>query len=166
MKKIKFLILYFSLVIMIFELCACEAFVRKFTRKPKHKELPKEEMVLMPEEYPSLPIDKEELYRNYLFYWKSWQDELIQSLAKGGNHKKITSCVQEAIKNLRALRELLKEDMQKRLDAYIEELESLKNSLVKDVYGLSSQTNRSLAERIKRNILKEFSYNKIKDYLL
>lgn len=166
MRKIKFLILYFILITMVFELCACEAFVRKFTRKPKKEQLPKEEMVLVPEEYPSLPMSKEELYRKYLFYWKSWQDELIQSLSKGSNHKKQISCIEESIKNLKALRELLKEKTQKKLDVYIEELESLRISILKDVHGINLQANRIVAEKIKRNILKEFSYNKIKDYLL
>jgi hypothetical protein len=142
----------------------CDAFVRKFTRKPKKENLPEQELVLAPEEYKAPQVTKEELYRQYLLYWKSWQDELITSLSYDGtNHKKQVDCANESIKNIKSLRELLSTEKQKKLDTYIAQLENLKESVSKDTYGDNIIVNRTTAERIKRNILRDFSYRKVKD---
>ena len=158
----------FKLIIfclLIFNLLGCEAFVRKFTRKPKKENLPQEEMVLAPEEY--VPeVNKEELYRQYFLFWKSWQSELIDSLVQKRSHKKQMECVEEAIKNLMNMRSLLNEEKQRRLDPYIGRTEELKSSIARDVYGASAFTSAQAAERLRMNILRDFSYNKIKDSLL
>jgi hypothetical protein len=145
---------------MVITLVGCEALARKFTRKSK-KEAPAEEMLLAPEEYKGPNMTKEELYRQYLLFWKSWQDELIESLSRG-NHKKQMECVQEAIKNLQQMRGLLVADQQKKIDIYITQLQDLRDYINRDVYGVSSRGNASTAERIRRNILRDLSYAKIK----
>lgn len=139
----------------------CDAFVRKFTRKPKKENQPKQELVLVPQEYKPPKMTKEEVYRQYFLYWKSWHDELINSLSGGSSHKKQIDCANEAINNLEALRVTLQEAKQKRLDAYINQLKGLKKEIVEDLYGNNISTNRSTAERIRRSILRDFSYNKI-----
>jgi len=139
----------------------CDAFVRKFTRKPKKENQPKQELVLVPQEYKPPKMTKEEVYRQYFLYWKSWHDELINSLSGGSSHKKQIDCANEAIKNLEALRVTLQEAKQKKLDAYINQLKGLKKEIVEDLYGNNISTNRSTAERIRRSILRDFSYNKI-----
>lgn len=156
-----------TIIILCFivNLTGCEAFVRKFTRKPKNENLPREEMVVTPEKYKAPLISKEEQYRQYFLYWKSWHDELINSLSYSANPKKQIGCINEAIKNLQALKELLKEEKQKMLTNYINQLEKLKDSIVSDVYGTHSVASRFDAERLKRDILDNFSYPKIKDYL-
>ena len=146
-------------------LIGCDAFVRKFTRKPKTENLPQEEMVLAPEEYKGPQMSKEELYRQYFLFWRSWQDEVISSLLEKASHKRQVNCAEEAIKNLNSLRELLNEDKQKKLDIYLTQLEELKDLITKDLYGNNSSSYAQKAELIKRNILRDFSYNKIKDFL-
>jgi hypothetical protein len=141
----------------------CEAFVRKFTRKPKKEESPQEEMVLAPQEYKSPEMSKEELYRQYFLFWKSWQDELIGSLSIGANHKKQISCINETLNNLEQLRLLLNETKQKELDIYINQLKELKRLIIEDSYGSNINKNRFTAEHIKRNILRDFSYNRISE---
>jgi deoxyribodipyrimidine photolyase len=150
---------------LLVTLIGCDAFVRKFTRKPKKEELTQEEMVLAPEEY-KVGMSKEELYRQYFLFWKSWQDELINALSREGSHKKQVACAKEAIKNLEYLRPLLNEEKQKQLDVYINKLNALKDSVEEDAYNNNFAINASLAESIKMNILKDFSFNKIKNYLL
>lgn len=162
-SKGKSLVFIFSLWFLINAL-GCEALARKFTRKSKKDDAVKEEMVLVPEEYKS-NLTKEEEYRQSLLFWKSWQDELISSLSIGANHKKQVDCASEAIKNLMNLRALLNTEMQKKLDGYIVQLGNLKESISKDVYGNNIVNSRTTAERIRRNILRDFPYNKIKDYL-
>jgi hypothetical protein len=143
----------------------CDAFVRKFTRKPKKEEAPQDEMVLAPEEYKGVQMTKEELYRQSFLYWKSWQGELIESLSNNGNHKKQIACANEAIKNLESLKALLNSQEQLKLEVYIKQLKELRDSITQDVYGNNIFNNRVTAERIKMDILRNFSYKKIKDYL-
>ena len=144
----------------------CDAFVRKFTRKPKPGSQPREEMVLAPEEYKAPQMPKGELYRQYFLYWKSWHDELIESLLQRKSQKKQIDCVQEAIKNLIGLKELLNQQMQMKLGVYIGQLRNLQEQILSDLYGSSADFSRQAAERIRMNILKHFSFNKVKDSLI
>jgi hypothetical protein len=162
LKKLVLLVASYSLLVTIF---GCDAFVRKFTRKKNKENLPQEEMVLAPEEYKGPQMSKEEQYRQYFLFWKSWQDELIGSLSQNSSHKRQVSCAEEAIKNLVNLRVFLIPEKQNKLDFYINELQELKNQIAQDIYGSAIARNITEAERIKRNILRDFSYNKIKDYL-
>jgi len=164
--KIKNIIYQFGICFLIFSLIGCDAFVRKFTRKSKKEELPQEEMVLSPEEYKGPNMTKEELYRQYFLYWKSWQDELIAALSYNGNYKKQLGSADEAINNLENLRSLLNLKMQKKLDAYINQLKDLRDSIKKDPYGNNVANNRLTSERIKMDILHDFSYRAVKDYLI
>lgn len=150
-----------GLLIIVFELTGCEAFVRKFTRKPKKEDLPKEEMVIEPQEYKEIQASGDSLYKQYFLFWRSWQDELIQSLSAGANHKKQTSCAEEILKNLEQLYALLSEDKQKDLGVYIKQTKDLIDLINKDIYGTNVSGNRFSAERIKRNITRDFSYNKV-----
>jgi hypothetical protein len=151
--------------VLIFSLIGCEAFVRKFTRKPKKAEWEKEEMVLAPEEYKGPQIPKDQLYRENLRIWQAWQDELLTCLAPDLNYKKQVDCAIQAIKSLVTLRGLLNQEGQKKLDVYIGELTDLKNSIAGDLYGSNVYRHRARAERLKRNILRDFTYDKIKDKL-
>jgi len=143
----------------------CDAFVRKFTRKRKKENLPKEQMVMAPEEYIPPKMSKEEVYRNYFLYWKSWHDELINALSAGASQKKQIDCANEALENLEEIRKTLQGPTQKKLDAYINQLKDLKSGIEEDLYGSSISQNRLTAERIRRGIMRYFSYDKIKNYL-
>lgn len=164
MKSKAFLLVtsYLLLVTML----GCDAFVRKFTRKPKTQELPQEEMVLVPEEYKAPQATSEEQYRQYFLFWKSWQSELIDSLLQNKSQKKKLDCIEEALSNLINLKGLLNTEAQKNLDIYIAQLTELRDQISRDLYGNNSANNSRIAERIKRNILRDFSYNDIRDYLI
>jgi len=149
---------------VILNLIGCEAFVRKFTRKSKNENLPQTEMVLVPEEYREI-MGKEELYRQYFLFWKSWHDELISSLSLGANHKKQIGSANEAIKNLEQLKAYLNAEKQKESDIYLNQLKTLKELITKDAYGSNCSVNRYTAESIRRSILREFSYSKMKNFL-
>lgn len=145
-------------------LLGCEAFTKKFVRKPK-KEGKREETVLVPEEYSPLDIPIEQRYRQYFFYWKSWQDELINALDSGASHKKRRSCIDEAIKNLKELKPLLFEEKQKDLDAYLYKLKELQIKINQDIYNRGLFGHKATAESLKRNILRDFSYPAVKNHL-
>jgi hypothetical protein len=160
-KRILFFIVGLPLVI---SLAGCEAFVRKFTRKPK-KDGVREELVLSPEEYVAPKKTTEELYRDSFLYWKSWHDELLSSLVKDGNHKKQRDCIQEALKNLDQMRALLKPAKQQGLDIYISQMKSLQEAISRDSYGMNVLMNAANADRIRKSILKNFSFPGIKEGL-
>jgi hypothetical protein len=160
------IILLVTICFLLVTALGCDAFVRKFTRKSKKENQPKQELVLVPEEYKPPKMTKEEVYRQYFLYWKSWHDELINSLSGGASQKKQIDCANETLKNLDSLRGTLQEARQKKLDIYIGQLKYLKKEVEKDLYGNNISTNRLTAERIRRGIMRDFSYNKIKDYLV
>lgn len=150
---------------LLLGMLGCEAFVKKFTRKPKKDRMPQEELVLAPEEYQPPRMSREEAYRQSFLYWKSWHDELIQSLLSGTNHKKQTDCARQALENLLQLRSLLDEASQKSLDTYIDRMRSLEESISNDVYSSNQARNRLSAEHLKQDILRDFSYERVKDHL-
>jgi hypothetical protein len=164
--KVKSLLKIFGFCFLIVTLLGCEAFVRKFTRKPKHEV--QEPMVLAPEEYKS-NLTKEELYRQYFMFWKSWQDEIINALdivTANRNQKKPVDCTKEALKNLLNMRAMLKADKQAKLDAYISRMQDLLDEIEQDIYGTNTYRQRQKAERLKMDIQRDFIYPKIKDALI
>jgi len=150
---------------LVLTLLGCEAFVRKFTRKSKKEKAP-EEMVLSPEEWKGPKMTKEEMYRQYYTFWKSWQDELINALSQGMSLKKRDDCAGQVVKNLLGMRAMLNETKQKQLDVYLKQVNSLTSAIKSDIYGASNNSNRQTAERVRRNILQSFSYGDIKNDLI
>ena len=82
------------------------------------------------------------------------------------SNKKQVDCAQEALKNLDNLRVMMKEDKQKKFDVYLSDLKWLKEQIAQDLYGTSAPGYARAAERIKRGILRDFSYNKVKKDLI
>lgn len=153
------------LFLLCFSLLGCETLLKKFTRKPKQGDLPQEQMVLVPEEYPSLFASKEEEYRQYFLFWQSWQEELINALTDLKSHKKQLGCVDQAIKNLLQVKMMLDEAKQRQLEVYIQRLEDLRSALSRDIYSQAAGQYRVKAENIKRNILRYFTYSEVKESL-
>ena len=59
--KSKLFLLVTSYLLLVTTI-GCDAFIRKFTRKPKKENLPKEELLIAPEEYKVPLMSKEDLY--------------------------------------------------------------------------------------------------------
>ncbi|MCK9594610.1 MAG: hypothetical protein PHH68_00410 [Candidatus Omnitrophica bacterium] len=146
-------------------LSGCESFSRKFTRHKKEPLKP-EEMVLEPQQYNNDQRSKEEIYREYCLYWESWQNEFIDSLTSDTpNRKRQADNLKEAIKNLMAMRDMLDQQRQDLLGAYITKLLDLETAISMDIYNASIPQHRMRAEKLKRDILRIFSYHRIKDYV-
>jgi len=145
-------------------LCGCETLRRKFIRNPKH-EKKAEEAVFVPQEY-GPEFEKETLYKKYLVYWRSWQDELITAIEANLSYKKQIDCAEQAVANLEKLRTFLKEEKQNTLDIYLSELKKLRDEIKSGVpagAGIEILKNRLRINR--RNILHNFMYSKVKDDL-
>jgi len=151
--------------VLLVNFVGCEALARKFTRKKKTEDKVAEELVLAPEEYKDTRT-KEEVYRQYFEFWKSWQSELYESLLQKKSNKKQVDCAQQAINNLMNMRQMLNPDKQKKLDVYINKMKQLRDSIAADIYGNNSTTYTEKADRIKMNVLRDFSYKKIESSLL
>jgi len=163
MKFRKFVVVFLSSIFLL-NLAGCESFARKFTRKSKKTDQAVE-MVLVPEEYKGPNMTKEEIYRQYFLFWKSWQDELINALTQSASLKKKIDCAQEALKNLVNMRGLLIAAAQKNLDKYIAESSELISNMQSDLYGSNNNRYIHTAERIKSDIQRGFIYPKVRNYL-
>ena len=161
--RLKKIFLFLLCFIILLGSAGCEAFTRKFTRKSKKSEQAVQ-MVLVPEEYRS-NLTKEELYRQYFLFWKSWHEELENALTQKSSLKKKADCAQEALKNLINMKAMLVDGMQKNIDVYVNKTIELLAAIKSDVYGTNDSRNLQAAERIKMDIHKEFIYPKIKNYL-
>lgn len=164
MIKNKFFI--FVLIISLFSSFGCESFRRKFIRKPKDK--PKdEEMVIVPKDYSQLQLPVDKAYAQYYTYWKAWHNELLQYLVSAGSKKKIISCFEQSILNLSRMKDLLEsEDKISLLDNYINELSSLLEEVQeKTITVISSGRIKNKSEQLLRNIMRDFSFSKVKDDL-
>jgi len=157
-------IIVFLLVFSVFYLSGCEAFRKKFTRKPKKKEKEIEDIVFVPVEYPENPFSNEEIYTNQYLFWKNWHSELINYLYEGVSRKKQIDCINEALKSLAKMKDLLSEEKQKELDVYIQELDKIRDELLNSKFIQLSSLKRKMI-RLQNNIQKNFSYNKVSDYI-
>ncbi len=157
-------VLFFVLIFFIFNLAGCESFARKFTRKSKKSDQA-QEMILIPQEYAGPQMSKEELYRQYFIYWKSWHDELINAFTYKASVKKQVDCANEAMKNLTNMGSLLGEDKQRKLSMYVDKLKGLREAARQDVYGSADSKNAQDAEKLRNNIMRDLTYPKIKNYM-
>jgi len=66
---------------------------------------------------------------------------------------------------MRWLRILSNDEKKAKLDVYINQIKELDEIIAQDLYGNNIAVNRLTAEQIKRNILRDFSYDKVKNYL-
>lgn len=150
----------------ILVLSGCDAFVRKFTRKPKKDDVNPSQVVVYPHEYTPPQMSKEERYRNSTMYWKAWQDELLNALADNRSQKKKLDCIEQALKNLQEMRAMLNIQKQKELDRLIERMLTVQSRIKSDPYGRDDRFNRIQSENLKRDILQHFSYFDVKESLI
>ncbi len=164
--KLKSILCFCLSLLIIFELVGCDAFVRKFTRKKKKDNMPQEEMVVSPQEYPAPVLSKEQLYRKYFLYWQSWQDELIEALLYPTSRKRMLDCADQSIQNLKYMQVMLNDKAKAKLDNYINQMQGLRSMIDGDIYNQQVVYERSTAERVRRDIFRDFPYHKIKDKLI
>ena len=153
------------LICVMFSLCGCEAFARKFTRKQKKQDKPVESMVLSPEVYPESQASIQDSYRQYFTFWSTWHDELIDNLSETSpSIRRQIDSIQEAINNLEE-KKLLKADKQSMVDPYLSSMIALKSSIAQDLYANNIWSNRSEAEQLKRQISRSLQYRQVKDII-
>lgn len=151
----------FMCFLMMISFSGCEAFVKKFRRKPREEK--REEPVIQPENYPDVALNKDELYRDYFLFWESWADELVSFLKDNANAKKQKECVQQALDNLVKMQSLLNDDKAKSLDRFIQELTTVKNVLFQSYLNSADFSYlKNKMERIKSRVRRDFIFSKAK----
>lgn len=160
----KFFVFFIGMILVI-NLAGCEAFTRKFTRKSKKDKNP-EEMVLAPEEWKGPKMTKEERYRQYLLFWKSWHDELVNALQQNSTMKKKIDCCEQVLKNMNGMRSLLNESKQKQLDVYLRQMTELQSEIKSDIYNASANSYCLRLDKLRMHIQEGFYYNDIKNDLI
>lgn len=161
--RIQKILLFTGCLFLILTLTGCEAFTRKFIRRPKEKKV--EDVVLAPKDYSVFDISVEERYRKSFVFWKSWQSELITALGSSASHKKRRACVEEAVLNLQSLSPFLNDEKQKDLEVYLVRMRNLSEDIERDIHGRNIIQQRRRAQSLKRAILRDFSYPRVKGHL-
>ncbi len=140
---------------------------KKFTRTKRAKKV-EEPMVITPRDYDAHPLPNDVLYRQYFYYWKSWNDELVASLAEREPNKKIAFAAEQTLNNLVKMRSYLKEEKAKELDPFIGEARALVEALGERPTMLPSQYDsyRYRAERLLARVNRGFDNRKVKEMLL
>lgn len=150
---------------LLFTTVGCEAFVRKFTRKPKG-ETKREEPLIQPQDYPDVALNKEELYKDYFLFWESWADELVSFLRENANAKKQKECAGEALDNLAKMQSLLNDEKARMLEKFILEFTAVRN-MVFESYLNSADFSylRNKVERIKSGVHRGFMFLRVRKEL-
>ena len=158
-------VLICALIFFSLTLTGCEAFRKKFVRKPKkEKEI---KVVIHTHEYESL-YSVEQSYKKYFLFWRASHEELVNSLNAGnGNRKKRVFAAEKVLENLQQMRKLLLPEKQAGLDRFILEQKALAGEL--DKYKLKRARMsrvKAILEKQRRQIQREFSYKHTKEYLI
>ncbi len=159
-EKFKIFVLICGLWTVACGLYGCEAFVRKFTRKPK--ELRKEEPIIQPEIYPDKSVAKDMLYKDYFVFWQTWADELQTHLNEKANLKKQKECAYEALDNLFKMQSLLSEEKAKAFEPLAGEFKTVKDIIFAGrLVSSDFDYLRLKVERIKSKVHRDFIFSRV-----
>ncbi len=163
-RNCRFFILI-CLICSVFLSSGCETLRKKFTRKKKAVQST-EPMVIVPRDYSAHPFPSDVLYKQYFSYWKSWNQELIESIAGSATYKKILECSEQTVTNLLKMESYLKEEQATALHVYVQKAQDLKGRIEHARNLPSSQMNmlKYDAERILSNVNRKFDATKMKEF--
>lgn len=164
MKLRTILILSTVNCVLLTALCGCEAFRKKFVRKPKREK--EVTVVVKIQEYES-KYSTAETYKKYFLFWRCRHEELLNLLnAQEGNRKKRIFSAKKIIENLQQMQKLLLPQKQIELESFISEQKGIMEKL--DRYNLSRAQRlriKSALEKQRKKIQEEFAYRHIQEYL-
>ena len=150
------------IVVLFAELAGCASVRSKFIPKKKREEKPTPIIDVV--DY-SDSVDIKELYEKHFTYWKYWEEELIARL--GENIKKQRRSFNEALVELKTFASYLKEQKNKEIQVYVEELAKLRDNFYKPY--LSSVELHRIKIKLKKHrrlVEKQFSLPKMELYLI
>ena len=145
-------------------LCGCEAFRKKFVRKPKREKEVK--VVVDTQEYKSR-YSKEADYKRYFLFWRISHQELTNLLDdQEASRKRLLFTAKKIVENLEQMRQLLLPEQQSRLDTLISKQKEIIRQLDRrQLERVQKLRIKSILKKQKRQIQKEFHYQAIQEYL-
>ncbi|MFH1798766.1 MAG: hypothetical protein ABH844_05485 [Candidatus Omnitrophota bacterium] len=162
MKMKKFCNLSLMIVVSLFLTSGCAGMRDKFVRKPKEKDETAKtyQSIRKYDVRPSL-----ELYTKRYIFWKSWHRELLGVL-DAENHKKTVTAIEQEISNLMDMRSMLVDEKANELKLIIDEMDDIEMTIKKQrVTGGNGVNLRRRLEAIGRDIQRDFTYNKIPEFI-
>lgn len=150
----------------IFLLTGCETIKRKFTRKRKQVEN-KENVVIVPRDYNEHPFPPDVLYKQHFAYWKSWNQDLIESLTDRYSYKRIISSANQSIANLKKMSSYLMDEKAKGLDVYIEKFEKIEKEMkeFREIPEARMRVFRYKIGRIYSCVNRDYDITRVKNFL-
>jgi len=159
------IIILFSAFCLLFSLCGCEAFRKKFVRKPKkEKEI---RTVTQIKEYKAL-YSPEVGYKQYYLFWRTSHEELLGSLqAQDRNRKRTIYSANKTVEHLRQMHDLLLPEKQKELGPFIAKQEALARRLDRRRLNRAQRLEiKSILKKQKKGIEHKFAFKHIQKYLI
>ncbi len=178
MRKLKFWLIgkFLAIALISFSLSClsgCEALKKKFIRKHRGEEKEEVDVVFEPVEYPAQQYSNDELYQNHYLLWKSWKQELSESLDYDmgslvpiANAKKQIANSKEMIANLEAMKALLPEEQQKGLEKLIQKAKITNDKIMAGNLNANGMNMlRGDLETLEKKVRDNYSYKKMKDFI-
>ena len=160
------LVASYCLLVTIFSasLCGCEAFRKKFVRKPKEKEV---KVVVQTYEYES-EYSLENAYKKYYSFWRGAHEELTNLLnARDENRKRRVFAAEKVVEALLQMQELLLPAKRTRLDNLIITQKDIVKKLDSHNLTLSQKLHiLGTLRKMRRQIQEEFHFKKIQEFLI
>lgn len=148
------------IIVLIANICGCAELRKKFVRKKK----PRKEEVSFYRVQEYKPRPPHERYQDHYVLWHNWQLDLERM--EGTSHLRDIRSLNESLRHLTAMRDLLEDEKAKGLDIQIKYTEGLREKLKKTKKDIAKDPHsRKLIERIGRIVVNNFSYNRMKDYI-
>lgn len=163
--KPKIILLFFTYYLLLTTAIGCDAFRKKFIRKPKAQ---KEVRVVVETKRYESTLSQKQVYVRYFAFWQAWHEELVDTLdMQEVNRKRRTAAGRGIVENLKQMRRLLMPEKQKQLDLYILVQEDIMRQL--EEYRISHAKSlriKSMLKKQKREIKGKFHYKNIEAYLI
>jgi len=149
------------ILLIIMNITGCAELRRKFIRKKKPTK--EEHSFYRVEEYGLAPVD--ERYHDHYVFWRNWQLDLERM--EGTSHKRDITAVNESLRHLTEMRDMLMEEKAAELNIQIKKMEALAAELkTRRIDFTKDMRSRRTIERTGRVIVNNFSYNRMKDHLI
>ncbi len=141
---------------IVFCILGCEPLRKKFIRE-KNKDSQSQEIVpvLEPKEYPVKSMSVEDQYRYSYSLWRVWYRDLIQAIDENSSEKRQIYLLNQELKQLEKMSELLAEEKKELLAPIIKDL----RGLIKQIQRPAKLRNIFVIKKRLRNIAKKVHDN-------
>ena len=159
-----------TLVLLIFIasvfLEGCEPLRKKFTRKKKKERTEEIEVpILEPIEYPAKVFSPQDEYKRYFSLWRVWCKELLQGLEESSSQKRRVYLVNQVLKNLTGMQNLLPPEKQEGLEKGIGRLQKMLTDIQAPVSTRNISSWRNEVASVEKVINREYTFKDMEGFI-